>query len=260
VLDELGRDGWAVNQTRMWLASHWAVREGADWRSGEDRLYRELIDGSRAANRLGWQWTVGTGTGRPYAFTRWQVEKRAPDLCATCPLEQRCPISEAPDEPLMVATDPEMLLRTDPDVEATAGPTSVQREPSASQPDAVWLTAESLGDADPALAANPQLPVVFVFDMALLRRLELHPRRLVFLAETLGDLAIRREVEVLRGDVAAALGDGNRPVAGTFTPVPGWRRRAERVAVVERHPWPWLRRPDGGKLTSFSAWRGRRGR
>ncbi|MEY3020076.1 MAG: hypothetical protein RLZZ272_1060, partial [Actinomycetota bacterium] len=31
-LDELARDGWLVNQTRMWLASHWAVREGIDWR------------------------------------------------------------------------------------------------------------------------------------------------------------------------------------------------------------------------------------
>ncbi len=260
VLDELGRDGWAVNQTRMWLASHWAVREGADWRSGEDRLYRELIDGSRAANRLGWQWTVGTGTGRPYAFTRWQVEKRAPGLCSTCPLEQDCPIADAPEEPVLIATDPEPLLRHDPDTEVTAGPTTVERMAGAPQPEVVWLTAESLGDADPALAANPGLPAVFVFDVALLRRLKLHPRRLIFFAETLGDLATRREVEVRRGDVVTALRDGQTSVAATFTPVPGWRRRAEQAAVVERHPWPWLRRPDGGKLSSFSAWRDRRSR
>jgi deoxyribodipyrimidine photo-lyase len=79
---ELETDGYLVNQTRMWLASHWAVREGVDWRAGEDRFFRHLLDGSRAANRAGWQWTVGTATGKPYGFSRWQVEKRAPG-CAT---------------------------------------------------------------------------------------------------------------------------------------------------------------------------------
>jgi len=38
----------------------------------------------------------------------------------------------------------------------------------------VWLTAESLGDADPALAAHADLPAVFVFDEPLLARLREH--------------------------------------------------------------------------------------
>lgn len=259
VLDELDRDGWLVNQTRMWVASHWAVRDGADWRDGEDRLYRELLDGSRAANRLGWQWTVGTGTGRPYGFSRSQVERRAPGLCATCPLRRDCPIADWPEDPVLIPIEPDPRLRHDPDVAMTAGPSSVEHSPDASAPEAVWLTAESLGDADPALAAHPTLPVVFVFDAPLLARLRLHPRRLVFLAEALGDIATRRELEVWRGDVVASLGgDGPaaRPLATTFAPVPGWRRRAAQLPVVARHPWPWLRRPDGGKLSSFSAWRG----
>ena len=259
VLDELDRDGWLVNQTRMWVASHWAVRGAADWRDGEDRLYRELLDGSRAANRLGWQWTVGTGTGRPYGFSRSQVERRAPDLCGSCPLRRDCPIADWPEDPVLVPVGPDPRLRHDPDPTATAGPVSVERAPDAPAPQAVWLTAESLGDADPALAAHPSLPVVFVFDAPLLAHLQLHPRRLVFLAETLGDLAARRDVEVWRGDVAATLGaDGTaaRPLAATSAPVPGWRHRAALLPVVERHPWPWLRRPDGGKASSFSAWRG----
>jgi len=260
VLDELERDGWAVNQTRMWLASHWAVRAGADWRTGEDRLYRELLDGSRAANRLGWQWTVGTGTGRPYAFSRWQVERRAPGLCASCPLEQECPIADAPEEPTLIAAAPEPLLRHDPDVRVTAGPSGVERAPGGERPEAVWLTAESLGDADPALAAHPDLPAVFVFDVPLLQRLRLHPRRLLFLTETLGDLATRRHLEVRRGAVTAALREGPAALAATFAPVPGWRRHAADLRIVEQHPWPWLRRPAGEKLTSFSAWRGRSGR
>ncbi len=52
-----------------------------DWREGAQEMYRHLLDGSPAANRLGWQWTVGTGTGKVYGFSRWQVEKRAPGLC-----------------------------------------------------------------------------------------------------------------------------------------------------------------------------------
>ncbi len=257
VLDELARDGWIVNQTRMWIASHWSVRDGVDWRSGEDRLYRELIDGSRAANRLGWQWTTGTGTGRPYAFSRMQVERRAPGLCASCPLAKACPIEDRPPDPALVAVGPEPLLRHDPDPTSTAGPQVAERTGT---PEAVWLTAESLGDADPALAANPGLPAVFVFDVPLLAGLRLHPRRLVHLAETLGDLAERRELEVWRGDVVrtlAADAPAGRPLAATFTPVPGWRHRAARLPVVERHPWRWLRRPAGGSITSFSAWAGR---
>jgi deoxyribodipyrimidine photo-lyase len=259
-LDELARDGWLVNQMRMWLASHWTVRAEADWQVGEDRLFRDLLDGSRAANRLGWQWTAGTATGRAYGFSRSQVERRAPGTCTSCPLARSCPIEDWPEDPMYVPTAPQPQLRSDPDPDGTAGPARVVRTANARPPDAVWLTAESLGDADPALTAHPDLPAVFVFDVPLLARLGLHPRRLVFLAETLGDLAARREVEVWRGDVAAVLGAGGpatRPLAATSAPVPGWRMRADLLPVVERHPWSWLRRPDGGSVASFSAWRGR---
>ena len=60
-------------------------------------MYAHLLDGSRAANRLGWQWTVGTGTGKPYGFSRWQVQKRAPQLCRDCALASACPIQQWPD-------------------------------------------------------------------------------------------------------------------------------------------------------------------
>ena len=63
---ELERDGWLVNQTRMWLAGHWTVREGLRWTDGEDHFFRHLLDGSRAANRLGWQWVTGAGSSKPY--------------------------------------------------------------------------------------------------------------------------------------------------------------------------------------------------
>ncbi|MFM9033519.1 MAG: FAD-binding domain-containing protein [Mycobacterium sp.] len=252
---ELVGEGWLTNQTRMWLASHWAVRAGLGWRDGEDLMYRHLLDGSRAANRLGWQWTVGALTGKAYGFSRWQVEKRAPGLCERCPLNSCCPIQQWPatDEPApRYSVDPR--LRRDDDPETTAGPAAVRHTGS---PEADWITAESLGDRDPAAAAHPDLPVAFVFDAPLLRRLQLSANRLVFLAESLADLATRRELQLWRGDPVEVL--QGRQLAATFAPVPGWRSRAARLDVVALHPWPWLERPRSGPVGSFTAWsKGRR--
>lgn len=254
VRDELESDGWLVNQTRMWFASHWTVRRGWDWRAGEDYFFAHLLDGSRAANRLGWQWTIGAGTGKPYGFSRWQVNKRAPGLCDSCALARRCPIEAWPQTgPLRPMDPPDPRVRHDPNPGATAGPA----EPLiTAEPDAVWLTAESLGGAEPALAAHPGLPVVFVFDEPLLARLQLSSKRLVFLTECLADIAAAREVQVWRGEPAAVL--AGRRLAATFNPVPGWRRLAAALDVAAVHPWPWLSGPDAGSLASFSAWRRRR--
>ncbi len=244
-LDELEEDGWLVNQVRMWLASQWTVRGGRDWREGEDLLYRQLLDGSRAANRLGWQWTTGAGSAKPYGFSRWQVEKRAPQLCARCPLQAACPVQDWPDStPGPRVPEPDALRGGATD----GGPAAPE---VTGEPEAVWLTAESLGSEDPALAAHPGLPAVFVFDEPLLRRLRLSSVRLVFLAEALAEL----DAEVHLGDPVQEL--AGRRLAVTHAPVPGFRRRSAQLDVVARHPWPWLRRPGAGSLRSFSAWRGR---
>ena len=136
-----------------------------------------LLDGSRAANRLGWQWTVGAGTGRAYGFARAQVERRAPGLCAGCALRQACPIQRYGDDPVLAQVTAPAGVRADFDPAATAGPREVERRDEVSR---VWLTAESLGDEDPALAANSDMPAVFVFDETLLARLRLTGKRLVF--------------------------------------------------------------------------------
>ena len=243
VLTELEDDGWLVNQTRMWLASQWTVRGGRDWREGEDRIYRQLLDGSRAANRLGWQWTTGAGSGKPYGFSRWQVEKRAPGLCLTCPLQRACPVQDWPDADPGPRVPEPAGLRGGP---TDAGPATAVLDGEA---EAVWLTAESLGEQDPALLAHPDLPRVFVFDEPLLRRLQLSSKRLVFLAAALAEL----DGEVRLGDPVAEL--AGRRLAVTYAPVPGFRRRSAALDVVALHPWPWLRRPTAGSLRSFSAWR-----
>ncbi len=250
VLGELDADGWLVNQARMWVASQWTVRAGHDWSAGEDELYARLLDGSRAANRVGWQWTVGAGNGKAYGFSRWQVRKRAPGVCQRCPLSHDCPIEAWPDDRETRWLPREELLAADPDPGRTAGPATTV---VTGAPEAVWLTAESLGAEDPALAAHPDLPVVFVFDEPLLARLRLASKRLVFLAETLAELAADRTVEVHLGHPAAVL--AGRQVAVTYTPVPGFARLARAVRPVVVHPWPWLRRPGAGPVSSFSAWR-----
>lgn len=249
-LRELEHDGWLVNQTRMWLASQWTVRHGLEWSDGEDRFFTHLLDGSRAANRLGWQWTIGAGTGKPYGFSRWQVEKRAPELCESCMHRDTCPVEEWPAERELRPVDGDGRLRSDPEPDVTAGPLAVE---TSGTPDAVWLTAESLGDDDPTLAAHPELPVVFVFDEPLLRQLRLASKRLVFLAERLAELATSRSVEVHLGDPAVVL--AGRKLATTFAPVPKARRLRAALDVVEMHPWPWLVRPTSGSVESFSAWR-----
>jgi deoxyribodipyrimidine photo-lyase len=238
-------DGWVVNQQRMWLASQWAVRAGADWRRGEEEMFRHLLDGSRAANRLGWQWTVGTGSAKSYGFSRWQVEKRAPQLCRGCALREACPVQEWPESTPGPGVD-------GPDLRRGPTPAGPGARPT---PDAevVWLTAESLGTDDPALAAAPDRPAVFCFDEPLLARLRLSGKRLVFLAETLGELAATRPLEVRRGVVTDEL--AGRRLAATYAPVPGFAARAAGLDVTELHPWPWLVRPSEAPLQSFSAWR-----
>lgn len=249
VVDGLETDGWLVNQTRMWLASQYTVRSGAGWYAGQEEFHRHLLDGSRAANLLGWQWTVGAGTGKPYGFARGQVENRAPQLCRSCTLNRRCPIQNYPAD-----TDPHPVasanpkLRWDDTPAATRGPASaIERRP----PDSVLLTIESLGDADPALQAHPQLPVHFVFDEPALAKLQLSSKRLIFYVETLQDLAERREVVMHLGDpriIAASLNP-----AITYAPVPSFAKYLPTVAVL--HPWPWLALPHAESAASFTAWR-----
>ncbi|MEH3034698.1 MAG: hypothetical protein PGN07_11905 [Aeromicrobium erythreum] len=75
----------------------------------------------------------------------------------------------------------------------------------------------------------------------------------MFLAESLADLAARRDVEVRLGPVADEL--AGRSVAVTFAPVPWFTKRSRDVALAAVHPWPWLARPTAQRLTSYSAWR-----
>lgn len=247
VVAELETDGWLVNQTRMWLASHWTVRNDKGWIFGQERMHQQLIDGSRAANLLGWQWTVGAGTGKPYGFAKWQVDKRAPGLCNKCSLKSNCPIQDFPDEISPHQLNREPLFDNDPDVSATTGPTMPIINNKAEY---VLLTVDSLGDNDAALVANPQLPAVFVFNEHALQKLQLSSRRLAFYLQTLEDLSTRRQVQVYLGDPYEFAQDN--AVAVTYAPVPSFKKFKDLAQI---HPYPWLRPPHAGSVKSFSSWR-----
>jgi deoxyribodipyrimidine photo-lyase len=247
VISELETDGWLVNQTRMWLASQWTVRDEKGWIFGQERMYQQLLDGSRAANLLGWQWTVGAGTGKPYGFSQWQVNKRAPGLCAQCSLVRNCPVAEFPEETTLPHTSRNERLEVDLDLAATRGPI----EPEFNRaPEYVLLTIDSLGDADQAMIAHPELPVVFVFNEPALRKLQLSSQRIAFYLQTLQDLSTRRDLQVYLGDPYQFAMDHS--VATTFAPVPSFKKFKNLAAV---YPYPWLRMPHGGSLKSFSSWR-----
>jgi deoxyribodipyrimidine photo-lyase len=246
VVNELETDGWLVNQTRMWLASEWTVRKQKGWLHGQERMYQNLLDGSRAANLLGWQWTVGSA-GKPYGFARWQVEKRAPGLCLKCPLKKACPIQEFPEEKTLPQLERLELLDRDPNLDKTTGPKTVVRNYA---PKEVLITIDSMGDSDPALVANPDLPVVFVFNRDALAKLQLSSKRIHFYLETLQDLSYRRNLSVYLGNPYDYAREN--PVAVTYAPVPSFEKFGE---VAELHPYPWLRAPHDRNIQSFTAWR-----
>ncbi len=247
VVKELESDGWLVNQSRMWLASQWTLRNHKGWLHGQERMFQNLLDGSRGANLAGWQWTIGSVTGKPYGFARWQVESRAPGLCSTCAFKKNCPIQEFEELPPLMDAEIDPLLISDPDLAKTTGP----RVPmSFSPPEHVFLTIDSMGDNDPALAAHPELPVVFVFNENALARLQLSSKRIFFYLETLQELSTRRDLHVYLGDPYEFAKE--HAVAITHAPVPSFNKFLE---LAEVHPYPWLRLPHDKKITSFSAWR-----
>ena len=247
VVTELETDGWLVNQTRMWLASQWTVRDEKGWLFGQERMHQQLLDGSRAANLLGWQWTVGSGTGKPYGFSKWQVDKRAPGLCTKCSLVGNCPVAEFPEETTLGPTANNDRLEIDPELAATRGPIAPQLNKTAEY---VLLTIDSLGDADPALVAHPELPVVFVFNEPALRKLQLSSQRIAFYLQTLQDLSTRRDLRVYLGDPYQFAMD--HAVAVTLAPVPSFKKYKN---LAEVYPYPWLRMPHAGSVKSFSSWR-----
>ena len=256
IVGELMDDGWLPDDARRWLADYWIARRGLPPDSGRRWFASHLLDGSGASNLLNWQAATGSATAAGIGMSRWEIEAQAPGLCASCSRVFDCPIDRyrlplaAVGQASGATPQSALYSGTGVSPEWVAGPRTPDVGPSGAdqEPEAVWITAESMGDSDPALVAHPDLPAVFVFDEPLLKQLRLSTKRLVFLTETLADLASRRELEVWFGDPVTTL-EGRR-LAVTFTPTPGWRRRSSQLDISVTHPWPWLVRPDDVKMAS----------
>lgn len=143
-----------------------------------------------------------------------------------------CPIEDWPTLPELLPVADKDLLRHDPSLDATRGPLSVQHN---APPETVWLTAESLGDSDPALVAHPNLPVVFVFDDRLLTSIRLSGKRLIFLADRPAELAAQRDLAIYLSTRSRCCPTGRlRP-----------RSHPSRAGKPKPPPWPRPRSTPG---------------
>ena len=246
--DELEKTGYMVNQTRMWFASHNSLRVGNDWNKYEDYMFQHLIDGSRFANRLGWHWVMGSQTGKPYGFSKFQVEKRGPQLCNGCELKYNCPIQDWPDTSISGRIDHDFKV----DEQKVFGPKEI-KENNSTPPSFVWITGESIGDSDPAMSYYYELPVIFIFDKELLSKLQLSTKRLNFLIDCLKEINSKRELQVYLANPEDYL--QNKNFASTFAPVPKYKKITKQNIPSVEFPALRLAEPINFYPTSFSSWR-----
>ena len=248
VEEELEKTGYMVNQTRMWFASHNSLRVGNDWNKYEDYMFQHLIDGSRFANRLGWHWVMGSQTGKPYGFSKFQVEKRAPQLCNICELKHNCPIQEWPQTIISEKINREFRL----DEQKVFGPKEI-KENNSTPPSFVWITGESMGDSDPAMSYYHELPVIFIFDEELLSKLQLSTKRINFLIDSLKEINNKRELQVHMTNPENYL--QNKNFASTFAAVPKYKKITKQNIPSVEFPTLRLAEPINFYPSSFSSWR-----
>ena len=246
--EELENTGYMVNQTRMWFASHNSLRVGNDWNKYEDYMFQHLIDGSRFANRLGWHWVMGSQTGKPYGFSKFQVEKRAPQLCNSCALKYKCPIQEWPKTSISGKINHDFEI----DKEKIFGPKEIKQNNN-TRPSFVWITGESIGDSDPAMSFYHELPVIFIFDKALLSKLQLSTKRINFLIDCLKEINNKRELQVYLTNPEDYL--QNKNFVSTFAPVPKYKKITEQNIPSVEFPALRLAEPINFYPTSFSSWK-----
>lgn len=245
--NELTTTGFMVNQTRMWYSSHKAFRSEKEWNHYEDFMFKHLVDGSRFANRLGWQWVMGNQTGKLYGFAQSQVKNRAKTLCEECSLQYKCPITTWPDENKFEVV--EQVI--DFEIKTKFGPQDIIS--TGINPEVVWLTGESLGDDDAAMKSNPNLPVLFIFDSVLLKHIQISTKRINFLIDTLKELSNKKRVIVHVGNPKTIL--KNIKYATTYACVPKYKTITKENQPVAEFPAERLAEPIDFYPRSYSSWK-----
>ncbi|HOJ20053.1 MAG TPA: FAD-binding domain-containing protein [Armatimonadota bacterium] len=103
--------GFLAYHPRLWVASYFLHWLGIPWRQGYRLFQEHLIDADPIVNALSWRWVLGEETGRPYFFTRAQVERcTGGQLCARCTI-YRCPFEGTPEAVEERARQPRRLFR-----------------------------------------------------------------------------------------------------------------------------------------------------
>ncbi|MCS6782569.1 MAG: hypothetical protein RMI89_07130 [Gloeomargarita sp. SKYBB_i_bin120] len=97
----------------------------------------------------------------------------------------------------------------------------------------VWVHGDSLSPTNPALAAYPNAPAVWVWDDELLREWRISRKRIVFIYECLLELP----VEIRRGHVVAeicafAQEKGAQKVVTTSSPSPRFKQCCRELAQM----------------------------
>jgi deoxyribodipyrimidine photo-lyase len=75
-VNELKKNNYLHNHTRMWFASIWIFTLELPWQLGAELFMQHLFDGDAASNTLGWRWVAGVQTqGKHYLASEWNIKK-----------------------------------------------------------------------------------------------------------------------------------------------------------------------------------------
>jgi len=251
---ELLQMGWLHNHARMWLAAYVVHWRRVRWQAGARWFLQHLLDGDPASNNLSWQWVASSFSHKPYIFNRSNLERYgAGRHCGGCPLNHSgCPF-EASYEQLQ-----ERLFRPPaprgPSLEAdriTRAGDTPDRPP---QRPLLWVHAEALGPANPALRAHPGAAAVFVASAdppGTGGGVPLAEGRRRFLRDCLAELPVTvvegEEVPTLLAAAQAAGADGivtSRAVDGRIEAI--GRELALSLPVQALEPEAFVDLPDSG--------------
>ena len=111
----------------------------------------------------------------------------------------------------------------------------------------VWVHADSLSPLDPALAANPGAPAIFVIDDVVLEGYQVSLKRVQFIYECLLEMPVVIRRGGVAGEVVAfAREHGADRVVSTWTPAPrfshlrGLIQQTLPVEIAEQTPFAVL--------------------
>ena len=87
-VNELKKEHYLHNHTRMWFASIWIFTLKLPWQLGAEFFMKYLFDGDPASNTLGWRWVAGLQTiGKHYLASSSNINKYTNSKYRNIPLE-----------------------------------------------------------------------------------------------------------------------------------------------------------------------------